>query len=89
MKYLAALVMFLMDASAADAAASGDVQLTSSQANNIRLNHAGLLFLPLVFLFVALSAAWMINTDNAPDTTRDSILYSKFLTQRVDKSKIE
>ena len=43
----------------------------------------------LIFLFLVLKVAWMINVDNAPDTQKDSILYAKFLTNRVEKNKMD
>ena len=41
----------------------------------------GVLWVSFLFLFIALRAAWMIVSDNAPDTQKDSILYARFLTQ--------
>ena len=85
MKSIAAILMFLMEASAEQEA----VAVTQNQLNNIRLENASLLFIPIVFLYIALTFAWKISVDNEPNTTRDSILYSKFLTQKVEKGKMD
>ena len=45
----------------------------------------GVLWISFLFLYLALRAAWMIVTDNAPDAQKDSILYAKFLTRDLDK----
>ena len=45
----------------------------------------GVLWVSFLFLYLALSAAWMIVTDNAPDTAKDSILYARFLTQNFNQ----
>ena len=52
--------------------------------------HNQLIFwVPILMIFIALSFGWKIVQDNEPDTQRDSILYSKFLTQKVERGKIE
>ena len=43
----------------------------------------------LIFIWLSLYFAWKISTDNEPDTSKDSILYAKFLTNKVEKNKIE
>ena len=45
----------------------------------------GVLWVSFLFLFLALRAAWMIVSDNAPDTQKDSILYARFLTQNFSQ----
>ena len=89
MKSIGALLMFLMGASAEGTTQESLAAMTTEQYNNIRLQHACLLFIPIVFLYIALSFAWKISVDNEPNTTRDSILYSKFLTQKVEKGKMD
>ena len=48
-----------------------------------------IIWIPIIMIFLALSFGWKIVTDNEPNTQRDSILYSKFLTQKVERGKIE
>ena len=44
----------------------------------------GILWISFIFLYLALTAAWKIATDNAPDARKDSILYARFLTQNFN-----
>ncbi len=41
----------------------------------------------ILFVVLALLFSMQIVTDNQPDPARDSILYSKFLTKKVESNK--
>ena len=85
---LSVIAMALVEAAAGDskvAAASTDLsaQTVADKAYFVKFN--GILWVSFIFLYIALSAAWKIVTDNAPDTQKDSILYAKFLTQNFNQ----
>ena len=65
------------------AAASLTEQTAADKAYFVKFN--GILWVSFLFLYIALSAAWMIVKDNAPDTQKDSILYARFLTQNFNQ----
>ena len=56
--------------------------------DSMMLNNIRLWFL-ILFVVVAVAMAWKISVDNEPDTSKDSILYAKFLTNKVEKAKID
>ena len=82
---IAALLMAVVMAD--DTLVAPDVTADPAKVG-ILVNNARLWGL-LIFLYLVLSVAWMINTDNAPDTQKDSILYAKFLTNKVEKNKMD
>mmetsp|Transcript_11076 Transcript_11076/g.18548 ORF Transcript_11076/g.18548 Transcript_11076/m.18548 type:complete len:97 (-) Transcript_11076:49-339(-) len=77
------LVMAQETAKTSTKAEIGDVSPTAIAYNQLKF------WLLIVFLVLAMIFSWQIVVDNEPDTQKDSILYSKFLTRKVDSGKIE
>ena len=44
-------------------------------------------WIPILFIFLALLGASKIDVDNTPNTKKDSILYARFLTNPPNKDK--
>ncbi len=82
------VVTLLMAVAMAEDTLSANLADDEPAKVGILVNNARLWGL-LIFLFLVLKVAWKINTDNAPDFQKDSILYAKFLTNKVEKSKME
>ena len=79
--FAALLSIVAADASATTATAS---EYPSNQA--IMQNQL-LVWLPIIFVFLALLTASKIDTDNTPNKKMDSILYARFLTNPPNKDK--
>ena len=62
-----------------------DVKATATVDKAYFVKFNGILWVSFIFLYLALTAAWKIVTDNTPDTQKDSILYAKFLTQNFNQ----
>ena len=63
-------------------------KLKAGESSPVLVNNARL-WGTILFIYIALAMAWKISTDNEPDTSKDSILYAKFLTNKVEKSKMD
>lgn len=83
--FLSVLLMTLVSAA--------DTQEPQTQQSNLKatvdkayfMKFNGILWVTFIMLYLALSAAWKISSDNTPDTQKDSILYAKFLTQNFQQ----
>ena len=83
--FLSVLLMTLVSAA--------DTQEPQTQQSNLKvtvdkayfMKFNGILWVTFIVLYLALSAAWKISSDNTPDTQKDSILYAKFLTQNFQQ----
>eukprot|EP00356_Strombidium_inclinatum_P005584 CAMPEP_0170492322 /NCGR_PEP_ID=MMETSP0208-20121228/12054_1 /TAXON_ID=197538 /ORGANISM="Strombidium inclinatum, Strain S3" /LENGTH=77 /DNA_ID=CAMNT_0010768043 /DNA_START=11 /DNA_END=244 /DNA_ORIENTATION=+ len=77
MKYISAIVLAM--AHQALAATTKEADATTIDPNTIMFNQ-GKLWVLIIFMALALVFSVQVMNDNEPDTQKDSILYSKFLT---------
>ena len=69
------------------AAADGEAKAAEYPSNQTIAYNQLMVWLPIIFVFLALLTASKIDIDNTPNKKMDSILYARFLTNAPNKDK--